>query len=357
MSEEVLESFTRQYIQAQPGNEVTFGWQGGEPTLMGIDFFRRAVELQEKYRRPGMHILNSLQTNATRLDDAWCQFFHDHQFLLGVSLDGPQELHDSYRVDRAGHPTFDRVMAGIDLLKQYKVEFNLLACVNHLTAKQPREVYRFFRDQVGAKFIQFIPVVERSLQPGKTVSDRSVNGSDYGSFLKGVFDEWVRTDVGLVYVQLFDIALAAWSGYPPGLCVYEETCGYGLALEHNGDLYACDHFVSPEYLLGNITEKPMVEMVESDQQRRFGEKKSSNLPRKCHACSVRFACNGGCPKDRLIKSEDGDPGLNYLCKGFYAFFTYIDRPMCTMAAFLQAGRAPAEIMDILPNEKSRKRHK
>jgi uncharacterized protein len=353
MSEEVLESYTRQYLEAQRTPEVTFAWQGGEPTLMGVDFYRRAVALQQQFARPGTRVQNSFQTNGTLLDDEWCRFFHDNNFLIGLSLDGPRPLHDAYRVDKGGKPTFDRVMGGLDLLKRHQVEFNLLACVNNLTAQRPLEVYRFFRDEVSAHFIQFIPIVEPSTQPGEIVSARSVGGAAYGRFLNAIFDEWVKHDVGQVYVQLFDVALGIWAGYPAGLCIFDQTCGLAMALEHNGDLYACDHFVDPPHFLGNLTQKPLAALVAAPAQQRFGQDKRAGLPRKCIKCKVRFACNGGCPKDRLLTTADGEPGLNYLCDDFKAFFGHIDPPMRTMASLLQARRAPAEIMQMLADKRPR----
>ena len=342
MSDGVLESFTRQYIAAHRVPEVTFGWQGGEPLLMGLDFFRRAVALQETHRRPGMRIVNALQTNGTLLDDDWCRFFQEHDFLVGLSLDGPREAHDAYRADKGGNPSFDRVMTGLALLKEHAVEFNILTTVHAANADRPVEVYRFLRDEAGARFIQFIPIVQREGGgvSARSVSARSVRAEQYGGFLVAVFDEWVRRDVGRVFVQIFDVALAAWVGAPPGLCVFDETCGNALVVEHNGDLYACDHFVEPHYRLGNILQTPLVELVGSERQRRFGLGKRDALPETCRACEVRFVCNGGCPKNRL-------QGLNYLCEGYKAFFAHIDGPMRFMAAELEARRPPANIMHHL----------
>jgi uncharacterized protein len=348
MSAEVLEAFTRQHIEAQGGPEVVFGWQGGEPTLMGLDFFRQAVAFQEQYARPGVEILNTFQTNGTNLDDAWCRFFGENGFLVGVSLDGPRELHDAFRVDKGGNPTFSRVMGGVRLLKRHGVNYNILTTVHAANAPYPLDVYRFLRDEVGTQFMQFIPIVQRDnetgLQEGTQVTERSVTAQQYGDFLIAVFDEWVRHDVGRVFVQIFDTALAAWVGQRPGLCIFEETCGTAVALEHNGDLYACDHFVEPGYYLGNIRETPLADLVASERQQRFGLAKRDALPRTCRECAVRFACNGGCPKDRILETPDGEPGLNYLCEGYKAFFTHIDEAMKFMAAELRAGRAPANVM-------------
>jgi len=357
MSDELLEEFTRQYIEAQRVPEVIFGWQGGEPLLMGLDFFRRAVELQELYLRAGTRVINTLQTNGVLLDDEWCRFFREHDFLVGLSLDGPRALHDAYRVDKGGNPTFDRVMAGGALLKKHGVEFNILTTVHAANADHPLEVYRFLRDEVGTQFIQFIPIVERDnpvvglqdnsetgFQEGERVTERSVTGRRYGDFLIAVFDEWVRRDVARVFVQIFDTALAAWVGQRPGLCIFDEACGLALVMEHNGDLYACDHFVEPRHRLGNIQETLLVEMVGSEQQRQFGLVKRDTLPHHCRECEVRFICNGGCPKNRVLRTPDGEPGLNSLCAGYKAFFAHVDQPMRIMAAELRAGRPPANIM-------------
>jgi uncharacterized protein len=348
MSETLLEEYIRQYIDAQSGPEITFAWQGGEPTLMGIDFFRLAVSYQQKYRKPGMRITNALQTNGVTLTDEWCAFFRQADFLIGISLDGPRELHDAYRVDKGGKPTFDRVMAGLRLLQAHGVEFNVLTTIHAANAGHGQEVYRFLRDEVGAQYMQFIPIVERDnatgFQEGDTVTSRSVTAEAYGQFLIEVFDEWVRRDVGRVYVQIFDVALAAWVGDSPGLCIFEETCGHALALEHNGDVYSCDHFVEPKHLVGNIIDIPLSEIAVSDQQRQFGLAKRDTLPAYCRACEVRFVCNGGCPKDRFISTPDGEPGLNYLCAGYKAFFTHITAPMNVMANELAYQRPPARVM-------------
>ena len=354
MSDALLEEYTRQYIAAQRVPEATFAWQGGEPTLMGLDFYRRAVELQREYAKPGMRVVNALQTNATTLDDEWCEFFHAHNFLLGISLDGPRAMHDAYRVDKGGAPTYDRVMNGIALLKKHQVEFNILATVHAANAPHPLEVYRFFRDEVGAQFIQFIPIVERAnetgFQEGDKVTMRSVGSEQYGDFLIAIFDEWVRRDVGRVFVQIFDVALAVWTGQRAGLCIFEETCGDALAMEHNGDVFSCDHFVEPRYKLGNLEDTPLFDLVASRQQGQFGRNKRDTLPRYCRDCSVHFICNGGCPKDRILKTPAGEPGLNYLCEGFKAFFTHIDRPMKLMTQLLHAQRSPADIMLLLARQ-------
>lgn len=350
MSDAVLAEFTRQYMAAQRVPEVNFTWQGGEPTLLGLEFFGRAVAYQGRFARPGLIVRNALQTNATLLDDRWCEFLRTHGFLVGVSLDGPAPVHDAYRLDRRGGATFRRVMRGLRLLQKHGVEVNVLATVHAANVARPLEVYRFLRDEAAVRFIQFIPIVEPAQQPRSRagsgpVSERSPGALEYGEFMCTVFDEWVRRDVGRVFVQAFDVALAAWVGAAPGLCAFSPTCGDALALEHNGDLYACDHFVTPTYRLGNIRTRSLAELVASRRQQRFGRAKADTLPGYCRSCEVRFACHGGCPKDRLIETPDGEPGLNYLCPGYRAFFGHIDRPMRTMAALLSERRPPAEIMD------------
>lgn len=354
MSDELLENYIRQYIAAQRVPQVVFAWQGGEPTLMGLEFYRKAVKLQQQYRRPGMRIFNALQTNGTRLDDAWCAFFREHDFLIGLSLDGPRELHDAYRVDKGGQPTFDRVMSGLDLLKKHRVEFNILTCIHAANTNHPLEVYRFLRDEVGTHYIQFLPIVERMpalrLQGETQVSSRSVSGEAYGHFLNTIFDEWVRRDVGNVSVQMFDVALSIWLGEPAGLCIFDETCGQGLAMEHNGDVYSCDHFVEPGYHLGNMQVIPLAELAGSVKQRTFGLAKRETLPRYCRECPVAFACHGGCPKDRFIQTPDGEPGLNYLCAGYKAFFSHVDMPMRQMVALIRQRRPLTEIMALLAHQ-------
>jgi uncharacterized protein len=348
MSEGTLESYVRQYLATNFTPEVTFAWQGGEPTLMGLDFYRLAVGLQRKHARPGVRVLNTLQTNGTTLDDDWCAFLRANEFLVGISIDGPRDLHDANRKDRGGHATFDSVMRGLRLLRKHSVPFNILATVNQANADHPRRVYRFLRDVAGARFIQFIPIVERiQPDPGLTpwaVSPRSVQGEQFGRFLTGVFDEWVRRDVGSVFVQAFDEALAAYSGGRPSLCVHQETCGTALVLEHNGDVYSCDHFVDRRHLLGNLVTSDLQSLVASRQQRSFGQGKWTTLPRACRDCDVRFACNGGCPKDRFVREGGEEQGENYLCEGYRLFFRHVREPMAMMAEELAAGRAPRNVM-------------
>ena len=328
MSDEVLETYIRQLIEYHRTPQVTVAWQGGEPTLMGIEFYRRAIEYQKKYKKPAMVFENTLQTNGTLLNDEWCEFFKENNFLIGLSLDGPRHLHDVYRRDKQGQPTFDRVMRGLRLLQKHGVEYNILVTVNRINADHPLEVYRFLRDEVGTTWIQFIPAIERLFegkvtifQQGDKVSERSVLSQQFGNFLITIFDEWIRHDVGKVFVQTFEAAVRNWLDLPSsGMCVFNATCGHGLALEHNGDVYSCDHFVEPKYLLGNIMQHHLLELVGSEQQRRFGQDKLDTLPKVCRECEVRFACQGECPKNRFLNTPEGEPGLNYLCAGYKAFF-------------------------------------
>lgn len=350
MSDELLENFSRQYIQAQQVPQVTFVWQGGEPTLRGVDFFHKAVGFQKKYARPEMTVGNALQTNGTLLDDEWCAFFKENDFLIGISLDGPPQLHDIYRKDKGGKGTSARVLSGLELLKKHTVDFNILCTVHAGNAEHPLEVYRYFRDELSVKFIQYIPIVERDnktgFQVGNKVTERSVNGKRYGDFLIAIFDEWVQQDVGSVFVQIFDVALGKWMGSPGGLCVFEETCGVGLALEHNGDLFSCDHYVEPKYKLGNIIKTEMIDLVTAHKQHQFGMNKLDTLPQYCLDCEVRFACNGGCPKNRIKHTPDGEFGLNFLCEDYRAFFNHIDQPMKMMVDLLKKKLPPAEVMNI-----------
>ena len=370
MADDLLEIYVRQLLDSQP-EQVTIAWQGGEPTLMGLEFFRHAMELVERHSRPGQKVEHTIQTNGTRLDDEWCTFFKRHNFLVGLSVDGPRALHDTYRVDKGGKGTFDQVMRGWELLKKHGAETNILCTVHAGNVEHALEVYRFFRDELGARFMQFIPIVERGdadliplanvgwgprgaglggttvrplyVQSGNRVTERSVRPEQLGRFLVDIFDEWVRRDVGRVYVQLFDVTLGAHVGQY-SLCVFSPVCGDAVALEHTGDLYSCDHFVEPGYLLGNIREQHMADLVASPRQRSFGIAKRDTLPRYCRECDVLYACNGGCPKDRFAVTPDGEPGLNYLCAGYKRFFEHVEKPMRMMAGLLEAKRAPAEIM-------------
>ena len=376
MADEMLETYIKQLLESHRTPEVTVAWQGGEPTLMGLDFFKRTVELVDQYKKPNQQISYSIQTNGTQLDDDWAVFFKQQNYLVGLSVDGPRELHDAYRVNKGGEGSFDQVMGGWDVLMKHQVEVNILCTVHAANQDHPLEVYRFFRDELKAQFVQFIAIVERAtkdslpianegwserpggerplyIQEGHLVTERSVGPEKYGRFLMDIFEEWVRRDVGEVFVQLFDVTLGSWVGQH-NLCIFAPTCGTALALEHNGDLYSCDHFVEPDYLLGNIKETHMIELIASDQQRKFGQDKMTTLPRYCLECEVRFACHGGCPKNRFIKTPGGEPGLNYLCAGYKAFFNHVDRPMKIMAALLRQNRGPVEIMDIYAKEDAKR---
>ncbi|MCP3855760.1 MAG: anaerobic sulfatase maturase [Actinomycetia bacterium] len=358
MTGEALEAYIRQLIEGHETPQVTVAWQGGEPTLMGLDFFRTAIELQERYRRPGMTFENTMQTNGTLLDDEWCEFLAENDYLVGLSLDGPRQLHDAYRVNKDGRGTFDRVMRGVRLLQKHGVEYNILTTVNRINADYPLEVYRFLRDEVGTEWIQLIPIVERLdsdglalRQEGTEVSERSVQPEQFGRFMTTIFDEWVGNDVGRVYVQTFEAAVRNWLGMASsGMCVFNENCGAALALEHNGDVYSCDHYVEPKYRLGNIADTQMVELLGSDQQRQFGRDKSETLPGQCRRCEVRFACHGECPKSRFAVTADGEQGLHYLCAGWYEFFTHIDHPAKTIAALLEAGQPASDVMAVMGSE-------
>jgi len=373
MADALLETFVKQYIESQQVPEVIFAWQGGEPILMGLDFFKQVIHYQQKHAKSGMSILNTLQTNGTLLDNDWCKFFKKHNFLIGISIDGPQEIHDAYRVNKGGAGSFNQVIRGWQLLVDHGVEFNVLCTVHAANQDHALDVYHFFRDELKTQFIQFIPIIERVTteilplanvgwserddgkrplytQAGSLVTKRSVNPQKYGEFLITIFDEWVRRDVGQVYVQMFDVALAAWLGQPGSLCIFAPTCGTALALEHNGDLFSCDHYVEPDYLLGNIQSDKMLELVVSEKQRQFGTDKQTTLPEYCRQCEVRFACHGGCPKNRFISTPNGELGLNYLCAGYKAFFSHVNWPMKIMADLLQQRRAPAEIMTIMAAE-------
>ncbi len=342
MSDDVLRETIQQYIQSQPkGQEVMITWQGGEPTLMGIEFFERASYYANQFKAPKQKISFAIQTNGILLDDTWGKFLRREEYLVGISIDGTQPLHDTYRRDKGGKPTFKRVIAGLNILKKHRVDFNILCTVNDANGEHPLEVYRFFRDELKAEYIQFIPIVERE---NDDVTKASVRPKEWGNFLNEIFDEWVQRDVGKVFIPTFESALANFYGVPAGICVFNEHCGSALALEHNGDLYACDHYVDPDYLLGNITENPMLDLAHSQKQRDFGMAKKDSLPKFCRECEVRFACHGGCPKNRFKKTPTSEEGLNYLCEGYKAFFRHIDAPMKFMATELSAQRSPARVM-------------
>ena len=348
MSDAVLERFVDQVVASQPGPEIAFAWQGGEPTLMGLDFFERAVALAEARRRPHQRVTHALQTNATRLDDVWGAFLARHGFLVGVSLDGPRALHDRYRRDKGGRGSFDAVMRGVDVLRRHGVEWNALTTVHAANAEAPLEVYRFLRDDAGARFVQLIPIVERAdpsgFQVGTALTERSVSEEAYGRFMLALFDEWVRRDVGIVFVQAFDELLGKHLGMRGGLCVHQSTCGAALALEHTGDVYSCDHFVQPDHRLGNLTELPLAALVDDPRQRAFGAAKRDTLTAQCRRCSVLAFCHGGCPKDRVGVSIDGESGQHHLCDGYFAFFSRTKPAMLWMADALRRGQPPAGIM-------------
>jgi uncharacterized protein len=363
MTDEVLESYIRQYIEQQDVPEVSFAWQGGEPTLMGVGFFRKVVELQRKYAK-GKRVGNALQTNGTLLSDEWCEFLAANGFLVGLSMDGPARFHDAYRVTKKGAGSYEQVLGGLRLLKKHGVEFNTLTVVNRVNSQKPLEVYRFLRD-IGSGFLQFIPLAERLpdaeakalgldlATPPRTdqeggvrlpVTDWSVEPRQFGVFLCTIFDEWVKADVGRTFVQIFDVTLGNWMGAGGGLCVFSETCGTALAMEHTGDVYSCDHYVYPRYKLGNILNSSLGDMVSSEFQKQFGLDKKSTLPRYCRECEVRHLCHGECPKHRFLRTPDGEPGLNYLCAAYKMFFNHSAPAMQTMAHLLRSGRPAADIM-------------
>jgi uncharacterized protein len=372
MSAATLEAYLRQLLESHRSPEVIVAWQGGEPTLMKLEFFRHSIELVEKYRRPDQKVQHTFQTNGMLIDEEWCAFFKEHNFLVGLSVDGPRDLHDTYRVDRRKKGTFDRVMHGWRLLHEHQVDFNILCTVNAANQQHGREAYRFFRDELHATWVQFIPIVERATpetleianqgwsepasgkrllytQAGNLVTERTVGSEQYGRFLIDVFEEWVRHDVGRVFVQLFDVTVEAFFGRHL-LCIHAPTCGYGPALEYNGDLYACDHFVEPKFKLGNIHKIHMMKLVNSPEQRKFGEDKRDSLTAQCRGCKVRNWCNGGCPKDRFALSRDGEPGQNYLCAGLERFFMHVGPTFKKMAELVHQGRAPAELMATIRAE-------
>jgi len=357
MSEELLEKFIKQYIWVQQVNTIQFVWQGGEPTLLGLDYFKLVVALQKKYA-DGKKIENAFQTNGTLLDDEWCAFFKKHNFLVGISIDGPKHVHDTFRPYRNGTPTFDHVMRGVLLLQKHQVEFNTLTVIHRYNAKYGVEIYNFLKF-IGSGFLQFIPIVERRKKiedpttldlvgpedPDALVTDWSVRPDEFGNFLIAVFNEWVKRDVGKVYVLQFDSALANWVGEPAGICIFSKTCGEAVVVEHNGDVYSCDHYVYPEYKLGNIKDQTLFGLVQLEKQQKFGQNKLSGLPQQCIKCEYRFACHGECPKHRFLQTADGEPGLNYLCSGYKKFFAHVDPYMQFMEDELKANRPPSNVMN------------
>lgn len=354
MGEDILEAFIKQKIEGHDIPNVSFVWQGGEPTLLGVDYFRKVVEFQRKYAN-GKKIENGFQTNGILLDDEWCSFFSQNNFLVGISIDGPQSFHDKYRVHKGGQSSFEKVVNGINILKKHQVEFNTLTVVNRINSYFPIEVYNFLKD-TGSRYMQFIPVVERisekenlqlvlpDFNGDARVTEWSVESEQYGIFLCEIFDEWVRKDVGEYFIQIFDVALESQLGMHQSLCVFNETCGKALAIEHNGDVYSCDHYVYPENMLGNIIDKPLESMVYSKQQIGFGQNKKNSLPKFCRDCEVKYACNGECPKHRFIKTPDGEEGLNYLCAGYKKFFSHIEPYMKFMAVELSNNRPASNVM-------------
>lgn len=331
MSDELLELFTQQYIESQTQYEVLFTWHGGEPLLRPLSFYQKALALQQRYAH-GHHIDNCLQTNGTLLNDEWCVFLRDNHFLVGISIDGPQELHDAYRTNRGGKPSWEAVMRGIRLLQKHGVEWNAMATVNHLNADHPVEFYHFFKD-IGCEFLQFTPVVERE---NGQITDYSVTPDQWGHFLCSLYDEWVREDVGRVYVQTFDATLANWMGVPPSICSLSSMCGHAAVMEYNGDVYSCDHFVFPEHLLGNIRQQTLIEVLYGDRQKAFSRMKNQALPRQCRECRFLFACHGECPKNRFMTDCYGEAGLNYLCEGYQRFFEHVAHDMDQMKTELEA---------------------
>ena len=360
MSDEMLEQFTREYIEAQTMPQVLFTWHGGEPLMRSIDFYRKALALQKKYAH-GKQIDNVIQTNGTLLTDEWCEFFAKNHWLVGISIDGPQEYHDHYRVTPAGKPSWEKVMQGIQLLKKHRVEWNAMAVVNAYNAEHPLEFYHFFRDN-GCQYLQFTPIVERLTEheDGRTLAsladdreiplaDASVTPQQWGNFLCTIFDDWVRHDVGKTFVEIFDCTLANWMGVLPGICAYSKECGHAGVMEHNGDVYSCDHFVFPEYKLGNIREQSLIDMLYGEKQQAFSRLKHTSLPRQCKECDMEFACHGECPKNRFEKDKYGEPGLNYLCQGYYQYYSHVAPYMDFMKRELLAQRPPANIMNVLKN--------
>ena len=358
MSDEILEQFTREYIEAQTMSQVLFTWHGGEPLLRSIDFYRKALSLQQKYAG-SRRIDNVIQTNGTLLTDEWCEFFAQNHWLVGISIDGPQPYHDHYRLTAAGKPSWKKVMQGIKLLKKHGVEWNAMAVVNAYNANHPLEFYRFFKEN-GCKFLQFTPIVERQTrhEDGRTLasladkneiplSEASVAPEQWGYFLCAIFDEWVRKDVGKIFVEIFDCTLANWMGISPGICAYSKECGHAGVMEHNGDVYSCDHFVFPEYKLGNIRDHSLIDMLYGEQQQEFSRLKHSSLPRQCKECDMEFACHGECPKNRFMKDQYGDSGLNYLCLGYYHFYQHVAPYMDYMKQELMSQRPPSNIMKVV----------
>ncbi|MCH2175261.1 MAG: anaerobic sulfatase maturase [Lentisphaeria bacterium] len=350
MSEEVLERHIEKYIEAQyqPGLEINFAWQGGEPTLMGVDWFRKVVEFQEKYAPKDANITNAFQTNGTLLDDEWGKFLHDHKFLVGISIDGPEELHDHFRKNRGGRGTYDQVIKGLRILQKHNVEYNVLTVVQSHNGDHPLKVYNHIKD-LGAEFIQFIPIVEPESNNGK-VSYRSVGPKQFGKFMITIFDEWLKKDIGKIFIQHFDGALANELNTGGAICVHSPECGRSVAIEHNGNVYSCDHFVFDEYLVGNIMDEDYPSIMDSPKQNKFGKDKLHELPQKCITCPVRQQCHGGCPAHRIKKSEEGKTNLNYLCAGYLDFFSHIKPYLNAMGQALMRRMPATEYIQFMPKQ-------
>ena len=362
MSDDILELFMKSYINAQTGDQILFTWHGGEPMLRPLSFYRKVIALQKQYA-DGRQICNSIQTNGTLLTDEWCEFLRANNFLVGISIDGPQEFHDEYRRTATGKPSWHKVMQGINLLKKHGVEWNAMAVVNSFNGEYPLDFYHFFKDN-GCTYLQFTPVVERIMHyhdgrhlaninspEDSELADFSISPQQWGDFLIAIFDEWVRNDVGRTFVETFDCTLANWCGVSPGICVYSKNCGHAGVMEFNGDVYSCDHFVSPEYKLGNIRNQTIYEMLYGQKQKAFSRMKFNELPRQCRECELEFACHGECPKNRFVRDKYGEKGLNYLCEGYHAFYKHVSPYMEFMKNEIANKRPPANIMKIFKNNK------
>jgi uncharacterized protein len=353
MNDELLEKYISQHIRATPTEIVSFSWHGGEPTLIGIEFFQKAVELQKKHLPPNKKLINGIQTNGLLIDDKWCDFLAQENFYIGLSLDGPKDLHDRYRVTKGQKPTHKQVVQAYQRLRRHKVHVDLLCVVHDVNVKHPTAVYRHLKE-IGGEYLQFLPLVERADDPERSLVSRSVPAAAYGEFLCTIFDEWVRNDVGRIFIQLFDESVRPFLGMEHALCIYRETCGDVPVVEHNGDFYSCDHYVLPEYKIGNVNEQPLADLLEHPAQRDFGQQKWTTLPRFCRQCEVRSMCNGGCPKDRFIKTPDGEDGLNYLCSGLKRFFIHSRPYFQKFASLVDAGEPTEKLMEVVRAENAKR---
>ena len=353
MNDELLENYISQHIQATPKEIVSFSWHGGEPTLIGLDYFRKAVALQKKHLPPNKKLINGIQTNGLLIDDAWCEFLAQENFYIGLSLDGPKDLHDRYRVTKGQKPTHKQVVQAFQLLRRHKVHVDLLCVVHDVNVKHPTAVYRHLKE-IGGEYLQFLPLVERAEDAERSLVSRSVPAAAYGEFLCTIFDEWIRNDVGKIFIQLFDESVRPFLGMDHALCIYRQTCGDVPVVEHNGDFYSCDHYVLPEYKIGNINEQHLGDLVEHSAQRDFGMRKWTSLPRFCRECEVLGMCNGGCPKDRFIKTPDGEEGLNYLCAGLKRFFTHSRPYFQKFATLVDAGEPTEKLMEVVRTEDAKR---